>query len=51
MNVVVIEELCPKNHFCSVINVCPGQAIKQNSPYSALVIEDENCTDCGLCTN
>lgn len=46
MKVVVIEELCTKNHFCSVINVCPGHAIKQNSPCSALVIEHENCTDC-----
>lgn len=51
MKLVVKEERCPKNHFCPVINVCPKQAIVQKSPFDAPLIEDENCSECGICTN
>ena len=51
MKIIIKEELCPKNHSCPVISVCPEEAIIQNNPFSAPIIESENCADCGLCAN
>jgi len=45
------EESCPQNHRCPVINVCPVGAIEQENPYSAPKINEDLCSDCGLCTN
>ncbi|MFN8242365.1 MAG: 4Fe-4S binding protein [Bacteroidales bacterium] len=40
---------CPQNHFCPVIRVCPQGAINQESPFSAPVIDESKCTNCGRC--
>ncbi|MCF7833254.1 MAG: 4Fe-4S binding protein [Candidatus Marinimicrobia bacterium] len=45
----VREEYCPQNHRCPVISRCPIGAISQNG-YSAPIIDQEKCTDCGICT-
>ena len=47
----VISQYCPQNHPCPVVNVCPTGAIAQESPFTAPKIDDELCTECGLCTN
>ena len=46
----VEEEYCPKNHPCPVVNVCPYDAISQESPFTAPKVDEELCTDCGTCT-
>jgi len=46
----VREDYCPKNHICPVISRCPVGAITQNGPYSAPVVDQVKCTDCGICT-
>jgi ferredoxin len=46
----VREEYCPKNHRCPSLHRCPVGAIEQTSPYSAPTINEEKCTDCGICT-
>ena len=51
MKVEIREELCPKNHYCPVTRICPQNAILQESPYQAPEIDENNCSDCGLCTN
>ena len=48
--VIVIPDLCPANHPCPVINICPKDAIKQADWYSEPTIDQDNCTNCGLCT-
>ena len=51
MNSISIDSgRCPKNHFCPVIPVCPVGAISQSTPFSAPVIDDEKCIQCGKCT-
>ncbi len=42
-------EFCPQNHPCPVVNACPADAIKQNG-FGAPEIDEEKCTDCGMCT-
>jgi len=52
MEKVVIEQSsCPANHPCPVMRVCPVGAIKQATPFSAPVIDEEKCTNCGKCTS
>ncbi|MFC1887372.1 4Fe-4S ferredoxin [Candidatus Cloacimonadota bacterium] len=46
----VRKEFCPKNHRCPTMNICPVGAIVQESPFSAPNIDEEICTDCGICT-
>ena len=46
----VKEEFCPKNHRCPTVNICPVGAISQKSPFSAPSVDDEKCTNCGICT-
>ncbi|MCA1981225.1 MAG: 4Fe-4S binding protein [Calditerrivibrio sp.] len=47
--IIVRSELCPQNHPCPVIRLCPVQAIKQDSFYEAPYIDKEKCIDCGKC--
>ncbi len=42
-------EYCPQNHPCPVVNVCPVNAISQ-SGMGAPTIDEDKCTDCGMCT-
>jgi Fe-S-cluster-containing hydrogenase component 2 len=44
------EEYCPANHPCPVVNVCPVNAIIQETPFSAPKVDEDLCTDCGECT-
>ncbi|MBN2411518.1 4Fe-4S binding protein [candidate division KSB1 bacterium] len=41
-------ERCPQNHPCPVLRSCPVGAISQHG-YSAPVIDEEKCIDCGKC--
>lgn len=50
MAIEVIKERCPQNHRCPLMRVCPTGAISQNG-YGLPIIDDEKCTDCGVCTN
>lgn len=46
--IVVKSELCPQNHPCPVINICPVDAISQNG-FSAPQIDDKKCICCCKC--
>lgn len=45
----VVESMCPQNHPCPVVNVCPLGAITQQG-FRAPEVDNEVCTECGLCT-
>ena len=47
----VNEQFCPKNHFCPAQKHCPTGAIEQNNAYSAPHVNEQKCTDCGICTS
>jgi len=49
-SVKVLDYLCPKNHRCPIIRVCPAGAIVQDTIFDAPHIDKKKCTDCGLCT-
>ena len=46
----IIDYLCPQNHLCPVISMCPKGAIKQQSPFQAPSIDNGKCTKCEACT-
>ncbi|MBU1076563.1 MAG: 4Fe-4S binding protein [Spirochaetes bacterium] len=48
MAVSVNRSLCPQNHPCPSIRVCPEKALKQNG-YDAPLVNKEKCTLCGKC--
>ncbi len=48
--IVVDERLCPQNHPCPAASSCPQGAIVQDDVFSAPRIDQELCTECGLCT-
>jgi Fe-S-cluster-containing hydrogenase component 2 len=48
--IAIDEAACPKNHPCPTIHACPAGAIVQDDIHSAPRIDQELCTDCGLCT-
>ena len=48
MSYTISKNLCPQNHRCPIINVCPSGAIIQNG-YGLPVIDKARCTDCGKC--
>ncbi len=41
---------CPQNHSCPVVETCPYGAISQENSFSAPKVDDELCTECGICT-
>lgn len=43
------EDLCPKNHHCPAVRVCPVYAMSQASPYNAPEINIDKCILCGKC--
>jgi ferredoxin len=47
--ITIDEAACPKNHPCPTVHACPAGAIIQADIYSAPGIDQELCTDCGLC--
>ncbi|MEG1574671.1 MAG: 4Fe-4S binding protein [Bacteroidales bacterium] len=48
MALVIDAKLCPQNHRCPLISLCPVRAIKQNG-YELPVIDPEKCIECGKC--
>lgn len=46
----VQQHLCPANHPCPVVGMCPTGAIEQESFNSAPTVNQELCTECGICT-
>ena len=50
MSISVLHSRCPQNHPCPSIGVCPVGALSQNG-FSAPVIDESKCIDCGRCTN
>ena len=46
----VIKHLCPQNHPCPVVSMCPTGAIKQHLPFQAPAIDYSKCTKCAVCT-
>ena len=48
--VIIDDKLCPKNHRCPLIKVCPTKAITQKDEFSAPEIIEDKCKNCGLCT-
>jgi ferredoxin len=50
MPVKVIAEKCPQNHRCPALRACPVKALTQEGMLAPAVDEDL-CTDCGLCTD
>jgi ferredoxin len=49
MSYIVSEMLCPQNHRCPIIRVCPSAAIIQDG-YGLPVIDTSKCTECGKCS-
>ena len=48
MPVRIVTSRCPQNHRCPALRSCPVEAISQDR-YSAPVIDEEKCIDCGRC--
>lgn len=45
---MVDTNLCPQNHACPSVTICPMQALSQEG-YQAPVVDAEKCIVCGLC--
>lgn len=43
------DDLCPKNHHCPAVRICPVDAISQVSPFTAPEVDKESCILCGKC--
>jgi Fe-S-cluster-containing hydrogenase component 2 len=48
MQITVDKNLCPQNHKCPAIKVCPVQAMNQNG-YELPTIDQEKCINCKKC--
>lgn len=44
----ISPSVCPQNHRCPLLKVCPVGAITQDGN-GLPVIDQELCTECGLC--
>jgi ferredoxin len=49
MSLTVDKRLCPQNHRCPMLRICPSEAISQDG-YGLPVIDESKCTECGKCT-
>lgn len=47
---LIRSELCPQNHKCPAVNICPIKALQQKD-YNAPIVEDSKCIKCGKCVN
>lgn len=50
MSLKVVKSLCPQNHKCPAVSVCPVTALIQQG-YMAPAVEQEKCIECGMCVN
>ena len=48
MPYIISDRLCPQNHSCPIIRICPVQAISQDG-YKLPIIDKSKCTECGKC--
>ena len=46
---VVVKEICPQNHRCPAIRVCPIGALEQIN-YNAPTVQYDKCIACEKCT-
>lgn len=46
--IIVDKDLCPQNHKCPAIEVCPENAISQTG-FKLPVIDQSKCIVCGKC--
>ena len=49
MGLVIQKELCPQNHKCPAIRVCPVEAFSQQGT-TVPSVDPEKCIACGKCT-
>jgi len=47
---IIRKELCPQNHPCPSVNICPVGALKQED-FKAPTIDLITCITCGKCTS
>jgi len=47
--IIVNASLCPQNHRCPTLRVCPTGALQQEG-FNAPFIDQEECIECGRCT-
>ena len=48
MAVRIDPGLCPQNHRCPMIDVCPVEAISQEG-FALPTVDPERCISCGQC--
>ena len=48
MKLEVIDKLCPQNHRCPSVPICPFGALIQVEN-KAPIVDEEKCTKCGKC--
>ncbi len=48
MAIRVQESLCPQNHRCPALRVCPLEALRQDG-VKAPIVDESKCIDCGKC--
>lgn len=48
MAYTVDARLCPQNHRCPLLAICPVEAISQEG-FSLPAIDTERCIECGQC--
>lgn len=48
MKLVIHKELCPQNHKCPAVAVCPVDALTQKG-LLAPEVDAETCVSCGKC--
>ncbi|MCL5109257.1 MAG: 4Fe-4S binding protein [Chloroflexi bacterium] len=48
MSLVVDKRICPQNHPCPILRVCPTEAMTQRG-YAAPEIDAAKCRECGKC--
>lgn len=48
MAIKIDKNLCPQNHACPLIDICPMEAITQEG-FGLPKIDDTKCIECGKC--
>lgn len=48
MGVIIDDRLCPQNHSCPMIELCPVEAITQEG-FNLPTVDDDKCIECGKC--
>ena len=48
--IAINQDNCPQNHACPAVSRCPAGALIQDDIFSAPRVDEECCTECGVCT-